>query len=448
MGAAASFDRLFRNADVFTPGGLLPLDLAVTGGRIAALLPRGAGSAAEVIDCTGLTILPGVIDTQVHFREPGLEHKEDLESGSRAAVMGGVTALFEMPNTNPLTDSADALFDKLARAAGRMWCDHAFYVGGHAHNADLLGELERLPGCCGIKVFMGASTGNLLVPDDPTLERILRNGRRRVAIHAEDEPRLQERRGLRVPGDPSSHPIWRDDESAIRATRRAVALARKTGRPVHILHVTTPAELEWLAGHRDIASCEVTPQHLTLAGEEAYPRLGTLAQMNPPIRSAAHREGIWHWLGQGVPDVVGSDHAPHTLEEKGRTYPDTPAGMPGVQTLLPLLLDHMAAGRLTLARLVDLTAAGAQRLFNLAGKGRIATGYDADLSVVDLNGRMTVTRDWLQSRCGWSPFEGMELCGRVVGTVIRGARVMWEGELLGAPAGRPIRFTDTLAGEA
>ncbi len=444
----ASFDLLFRNAEVWTPGGLAPLDLAVAGGRVAALLPRGEGQAEDEQDCTGLTILPGVIDTQVHFREPGLEHKEDLESGSRAAVMGGVTALFEMPNTSPLTDSAEALADKLARAAGRMWCDHAFYVGATAANADQLGALERLPGCCGIKVFMGASTGNLLVPDDATLARVLAAGRRRVAIHAEDEPRMQARRHLRVAGDPSSHPVWRDDESALLATRRAVRLARIHARPVHILHVTTPAELEWLAGHRDIASAEVTPQHLTLAGEEAYPRLGTLAQMNPPIRSAAHRDGLWHWLRQGVPDVVGSDHAPHTLEEKAKGYPDTPSGMPGVQTLLPLLLHHMAEGRLSLARLVDLTSAGAQRLFNLAGKGRIAAGYDADLSVVDLKGEMTVTKDWLQSRCGWSPFEGMTLKGRVVGTVVRGRRVMWEGELLGPPAGRPIRFIDTLEKDA
>lgn len=441
---SASYDLILRNADVFTPSGLQAADLALEGGRIAAILGRGAGNAAVTIDATGLTILPGVIDTQVHFREPGLEHKEDLESGSRAAVLGGVTALFEMPNTNPLTDTADALLDKLARAKGRMWCDHAFYAGATAANADHCAELEALPGCSGIKVFMGASTGNLLVPDDETLARVLASGRRRVAIHAEDEPRMQARRDFRVPGDPSSHPVWRDDESAILATRRAVALARKHGRQVHILHVTTPAELEYLKDHKDIASCEVTPQHLTLAGEDAYPRLGTFAQMNPPIRSAAHRDGIWHWLTQGVPDVVGSDHAPHTLDEKARPYPDSPSGMPGVQTLLPLLLHHMAEGRLTLARLVDLTSAGAQRLFNLAGKGRIAAGYDADLSVVDLKGQFTITKDWLASRCGWSPFEGMSLKGRVVGTFVRGHKVMWESELSGAPIGAPIRFQDVM----
>ncbi|MFQ3666955.1 MAG: dihydroorotase [Sphingomonadaceae bacterium] len=439
---------LFTNAEVFTPAGLLEADLLVEAGRVAALLPRGVGTAAHIRDCTGLVILPGVIDTQVHFREPGLEHKEDLESGSRAAVMGGVTALFEMPNTKPNTDSAEALADKLARARGRMWCDHAFYVGATNANADHLEELEQLPGCCGVKVFMGASTGDLLVPDDATLARVLASGRRRVAIHAEDEPRMLARAHLRVAGDPSSHPVWRDDESAMLATRRAVALAHRAARPIHILHVTTPAELEFLRDHKALVSCEVTPQHLTLAGEDAYPRLGTFAQMNPPIRSGAHREGIWHWVAQGVADVVGSDHAPHTRTEKARPYPESPSGMPGVQTLLPLLLDHMANGRLSLARLVDLTSAGAQRLFNLAGKGRIAAGYDADLSIVDLKGRFTITERWLQSRCGWSPFTGMELAGRVVGTVVRGRIVMWEEELQGSPAGAPIRFTDTLERQA
>ena len=364
--------------------------LAVTDGRTAAILPRGQGAAAETQDCTGLTILPGVIDTQVHFREPGLDHKEDLASGSLAAVLGGVTAVFEMPNTKPNTDTAEALSDKLARARNRMWCDHAFYVGATAANADHLDQLEMLPGCCGIKVFMGASTGDLLVSDDPTLARVLASGTRRVAIHAEDEYRMKDREGLRVPGDPSSHPVWRDDESAMLATQRIVRLATAARRRIHVLHVTTPAELEFLSHHKGIASCEVTPQHLTLAGEDAYPRLGTYAQMNPPIRSGQHRDGLWHWVGQGVPDVLGSDHAPHTIEEKAAEYPNTPSGMPGVQTLLPLLLDHVAAGRTTLARAVDLTSAGAVRLFGLVGKGRIAVGFDADYSVVDLKAKWTV----------------------------------------------------------
>jgi dihydroorotase len=423
------------------PSGPVQVNIGVAAGRIVAI--GGVGDAGVTLDCTGLDILPGVIDTQVHFREPGLVHKEDLESGSRAAVLGGVTAVFEMPNTKPNTDSADAIADKLARAAGRMWCDHAFYVGATNANAPQLAELERLPGTAGVKIFMGASTGDLLVSDDDRLAAVLASGRRRVAIHAEDEARMNERLGERVVGDPASHPVWRDDESALIATRRILQLARAARRRIHVLHVTTPAELELLAAHKDIATCEVTPQHLTLAGEEAYPRLGTLAQMNPPIRSGRHRDGLWHWLDQGVPDVIGSDHAPHSREEKARPYPDSPSGMPGVQTLLPLLLDHVAAGRLTMARLIDLTSAGAQRIFGIVGKGRIAAGYDADFSIVDLKRRWTIEESWLASRAGWSPFTGMTLTGRPMGTVIRGDVAMWEGELAAAATGRPIRFEAT-----
>jgi dihydroorotase len=293
---------------------------------------------------------------------------------------------------------------------------------------------------------MGASTGDLLVSEDRELARVLASGSRRVAIHAEDEARMNARAGERIEGDPASHPVWRDDESAILATRRILKLARDARRRIHILHVTTPAELELIAQHKDIATCEVTPQHLTLAGEEAYPSLGTFAQMNPPIRSAAHREGLWYWLNQGVPDVIGSDHAPHTREEKERTYPASPSGMPGVQTLLPLLLDHVAAGRTTLQRVVELTSAGAQRVFGLVGKGRIAAGYDADFTVVDLKTRWTIEDNWLASRCGWSPFTGLTLTGRPIGTIVRGRRVMWEAQLAERAEGRPLRFESTLFG--
>lgn len=434
----ASFDLKLAGGTVHLPGGPAAQDLWVRDGRVAQI--GGQGDAGAVIDCTGLDVLPGVIDTQVHFREPGLVHKEDLESGSRAAVLGGVTAVFEMPNTNPNTDNAEAIADKLARAKDRMWCDHAFYVGATAANAEQLAELERLPGTAGVKIFMGSSTGNLLVDDDSNLLRVLRSGHRRVAIHAEDEDRMNARAGERVTGDPRSHPVWRDDESAMIATRRILRLAREAGRRIHVLHVTTPAELELLGQNKDVASCEVTPQHLTLAGEEAYPRLGTHAQMNPPIRSGAHREGLWYWLNQGVPDVIGSDHAPHTLEEKAKPYPASPSGMPGVQTLLPLMLDHVAAGRLTLQRLIDMTSAGPQRLFGLVRKGRIAVGYDADFTIVDLKKRWTVEEPWLASRAGWSPFTGMTLTGQPIGTIIRGEQVMWEGQLASQAIGAPLHF--------
>lgn len=433
-----SYDMILRNGTVWTVGGPVRADVGVKDGRIAGI--GVAGDAGETIDCTGLDVLPGVIDSQVHFREPGLEAKEDLESGSRSAVLGGVTAVFEMPNTKPNTDSAEAIADKLARARNRMWCDHAFYVGATADNAEALAELEMLPGTAGVKIFMGSSTGSLLVAEDEHLARVLRSGRRRVAIHAEDEERMIARQGERVEGDPSSHPVWRDDESALLATRRILRLARETGRKIHILHITTPDELALIAANKDISTCEVTPQHLTLAGEEAYPRLGTHAQMNPPIRSGAHRDGLWRYLRQGVPDVLGSDHAPHTIEEKARTYPASPSGMPGVQTLLPLMLDHVAQGRLTLQHLIELTSAGPQRVFGLRTKGRIALGYDADFTVVDLKARWTIEQDWLASRCGWSPFTGMDITGKPVGTIIRGHRVMWEGTLANAAIGAPVQY--------
>jgi dihydroorotase len=434
----ATVDLKLVGGRVHLPGGPVEVAVGVNAGKIVAI--GSVGDAGETIDCTGLDILPGVIDSQVHFREPGLEAKEDLESGARAAVLGGVTAVFEMPNTKPNTDSADAINDKLARAKDRMWCDHAFYVGATAANAPELAELERLPGTAGVKIFMGASTGDLLVAEDDQLARVLASGHRRVAIHAEDEARMNARADERIAGDPASHPVWRDDESAMLATQRILRLAREARRRIHILHVTTPAELELIGKHKDIATCEVTPQHLTLAGEDAYPRLGTFAQMNPPIRSGAHRDGLWSWLVQGVPDVIGSDHAPHTREEKAKEYPASPSGMPGVQTLLPLMLNHVAEGRLTLQRLIDMTSAGPQRVFGIAGKGRIAVGYDADFTIVDLKARWTIEESWLASRCGWSPFTGMALTGKPIGTIIRGNRVMWDAELASQAIGAPVRF--------
>ena len=439
------FDLLVKGAQVVTPNGLGAVDVGVADGRIAALGELDPSNAGEVFQAQGLTVLPGVIDTQVHFREPGNEHKEDLESGTRAAALGGVTAVFEMPNTKPSTTTAEALADKFERAHGRAWTDHAFYVGAAEENVDELATLERTPGCCGVKIFMGSSTGNLLVDDDETLLAVLRSGRRRVAVHAEDEPRLRERLSLvRGGADVAMHPVWRDEETAIRATTRLLRLAREAGRPVHVLHVTTAEEMELLAHHKDIATVEVTPQHLTLAAPDCYEELGTFAQMNPPIREARHRDGLWQAVTAGVVDVVGSDHAPHTREEKAGDYPATPSGMPGVQTLLPLLLDHLSHGRLTLERLVDLTSAGAARIYGIAAKGRIAVGYDGDLTLVDLKARREIGEDWLASKCGWSPFAGRSVTGWPLATVIRGQVVMRDGALQGQPQGRPLSFLGCL----
>ena len=435
---AQSFDRIFAGATVVNHDGEGVRDIGVRGGRIAEIGSLG-GAAGERVDCRGLHILPGVIDSQVHFREPGLEHKEDLESGARAAVLGGVTAVFEMPNTNPQTTTPEALADKLARARGRMACDHAFWVGGTHDNAADIPELERLPGAAGIKVFMGSSTGSLLVADDAGVREILRRTRRRSAFHSEDEARLIERKGLRVPGDPTSHHVWRDEIAALQCTQRLIRIAREVRAQVHVLHISTREEIEFLAGAKDVATCEATPHHLTLSSDD-YARLGTKLQMNPPVRGPEHREGVWRGVAQGIIDVLGSDHAPHTLEEKAKPYPDSPSGMAGVQTLVPVMLDHVAAGRMTLARFVDLTSAGPQRLFGIAGKGRIAVGYDADLTVVDLKRRETIRDGWIASKCGWTPYDGMSVTGWPVGTVIRGSQVMWEGEVLRAGGGEPVRF--------
>jgi dihydroorotase len=438
-----TFDLVLKGATVVNHDGEGVRDIGVSAGRIVALGAIGSGAAAETLDCTGLHILPGVIDTQVHFREPGLEHKEDLETGSRAAVAGGVTAVFEMPNTAPLTTSEETLADKVRRARHRMFCDFAFFMGGTHENVDDLPRLERLPGCAGVKVFMGSSTGSLLVSDDNGIRAILKRINRRASFHAEDEPRLADRKGLRVAGDPSSHPVWRDTEAALKATRRLVHLARETGKRVHVLHITTADEMAFLARHKDVASVETTPHHLTLS-DEAYRRLGTLVQMNPPVRDDRHRAGVWWGLENGVVDVLGSDHAPHTLAEKAKPYPESPSGMTGVQTLVPVMLDHVNAGRLSLARLVDLTSHGPARLFNIACKGRIAVGYDADFTVVDLKARRTIENRWIESRSAWTPYDGVTVTGWPVGTFVRGRKAMWEGTLAPKGEGEPVRFLETL----
>jgi dihydroorotase len=380
----------------------------------------------------------------VHFREPGNAHKEDLASGSLAAILGGVTAVFEMPNTVPPTTTRAAIEDKLARAKGRMHCDHAFYAGATPQNIGALAELESMPGVCGIKAFLGSSTGTLLLNKEEDIFAALKAGRRRVAVHSEDEDRMIARKHLAERGKPQTHPVWRDVESARISTERVLRLAKQAGRRLHVLHITTGEEIPLLAAARDVATAETTPQHLTLSAPECYERLGTYAQMNPPIRDESHRRALWAAVRDGVIDVIGSDHAPHTREEKDKTYPDTPSGMPGVQTLTTILLDHVNKGNLTLERFIDLTSAGAQRIFGIAGKGRIALGYDADFTVVDMGLTRTIENKWIASTCGWTPFDGMKTKGWPVATVLRGAFVMRDFAATGSAQGRPIRFVETL----
>ncbi|MER8991223.1 dihydroorotase [Mesorhizobium sp. M0678] len=442
---APIYDLILTGGTVVNHDGQGFRDIGINGGRIAAIGDLRQASAGETIDCRGLHILPGVVDSQVHFREPGLEHKEDLETGSRAAVLGGVTAVFEMPNTNPLTTSEATLADKVRRATGRMHCDFAFWVGGTRDNAKDAGDLERLPGAAGIKVFMGSSTGDLLVEDDEGVASILRNTRRRAAFHSEDEFRLRERLGERIAGDPSSHPVWRDEIAALRCTERLVRIARQVRARIHVLHISTAEEIGFLEQHKDVATCEATPHHLTLSADD-YAQLGTLIQMNPPVRATRHRDGVWHGVAQGIVDVLGSDHAPHTLAEKAKPYPASPSGMTGVQTLVPIMLDHVNAGRLTLQRFVDLTSHGPQRIFGIARKGRIAAGYDADLTIVDLKRRETIANAQQGSKVGWTPYDGRQVTGWPVGTIVRGRRVMWEGEIVTPGQGRAVEFSEALAG--
>jgi dihydroorotase len=353
--------------------------------------------------------------------------------------MGGVTAVFEMPNTNPTTTTATALADKVSRAQHRMFCDFAFYVGGTRENVDEISALEQLPGSAGIKVFIGSSTGDLLVEDDSGLESIISKLSRRAAFHSEDEFRLRERVKYQVAGDASSHPLWRDVEAARLCTERLIRIARKYNKRIHVLHISTAEELPLLAAARDLATVEVTPHHLTLSSDD-YARLGTKLQMNPPVREARHRDALWAAINSGLVDVLGSDHAPHTLEEKAKPYPASPSGMTGVQTLVPMMLNHVNAGKLSLERLVDLTSHGPQRIFNIKNKGRIAEGYDADFTIVDLKRTETIENKWIESRCAWTPYDGAKVQGWVVGTYVRGRPAMWQGEIAQKAFGEAVTF--------
>jgi dihydroorotase len=436
-------DLILKGGTLVNHDGVGARDLAIHEGRIVGVGDLGEFSAAETLDCRGLHILPGVIDSQVHLREPGLEHKEDLESGGRAAVMGGVTSVFEMPNTKPLTVTEAALADKVRRATNRMYCDFAFYMGGTRENVNQLADFEKLPGCAGIKVFMGSSTGELLVEDDEGVARILAQTNRRAAFHSEDEYRLRQRLSEQVAGNPASHPIWRDAEAARLCTERLVCIARKQRKRIHVLHVSTAEEMPLLAANKDVATVEVTPHHLTLSSDD-YARLGTLLQMNPPVRSKEHQRAIWQALRSGIVDVLGSDHAPHMLEEKTKPYPNSPSGMPGVQTLVPVMLDHVNKNHLSIERFVDLTSHGPARIFGISRKGRIAEGYDADLTIVDLKKKRKIENKWIESKCGWTPYDGYEVTGWVQGTFVRGRKAMWEDQILGNSHGKPIKFMEAL----
>lgn len=429
-------------------GGVVDGDVLILGGKVAAIgsgLTRPDGCA--VLNAIDHLVFPGLLDPQVHFREPGLMYKEDLSSGSLAAIAGGVIGFLDMPNTEPPTISPQALQDKMRRASGNSWADYGFFLGATAGNAERLGEWEDEPGCCGIKVFMGSSTGAargpLLVPDDPTLLRVLRSGRRRVAVHAEDETRLRERyAGIQSGSDVAIHPAVRDVETALRATTRLLDLAEKSGRRVHLLHVSTAEEVALLRERDldDLVTAEVTPNHLHLEAPDCYEKHGAMAQMNPPVRERRHRDALRQALVEGVLDCIGSDHAPHTLEEKQRPYPASPSGIPGVQTTLPLLLTAVRDGWLALEDIVRVTARRPAEIWSIEGKGDLRVGNDGDLVVVDPAISQPLPLSWLRSRAGWSPYIGRALAGWPVTTVLRGRIIHDRHVTCGEPAGEPMQF--------
>lgn len=438
------FDLLIRNGTIVTSEFASRGDVGILDGKIAAIGNLHTSEAQETIIADHLMVMPGLIDTQVHFREPGLEHKEDLESGTRSAIFGGVTGILEMPNTNPNTVSATTLTDKLIRARGKAWCNFGFFVGATTDNIGELGFLERLPGTPGIKIFMGSSTGSLLVAEDENLRNVLRAVRKRCPIHAEDETRNRDRKSL-ISEHPHvrEHPFLRDAESARLATERILRISKETGKPVHILHVSTGDEPPLIAQAKNLGlntTAEVTPQHLYFSAPDCYDRLGTLAQMNPPIRSAEHQEILWRALAEGVFDVFGSDHAPHTLEEKAQPYPKSPSGMPGVQTMLSVLMTFVSQGRLTATKVVEMACEKPAELYGIRGKGRIEVGFDADITLVDPKRTQVFERSMVQSKCGWSPYEGESLTGWVEHVILGGNIVVSSNELLGKPSGQMMRF--------
>ncbi len=435
------YDLIIRNGTCVLPWGEAATDIGVRDGRIAALAVTPHDEAAEVLDASGLHVLPGLIDAHVHLRDPGDAAVESIPTGTRAAILGGIATVFDMPNTSlAITDDA-ALRWKRDYASAHSYTDFAFYVGATRANTGALAGYETRAGVCAIKVFAGSSTGDLMIEDDAGIEAVMRSGRRRVAFHSEDEYRLQARKPSFHAGMPyDTHRIWRDEECAFLGTRRIIALARSTGRPAHILHVSTAEELDYLRDARDVATVEVLVNHLTQVAPDCYERLGGLAVMNPPIRDRRHHDASWAAIRDGTIDTVSSDHAPHPLDAKRKEWPACPAGLTGVQTIVPVMLDHVNAGRLSLSRLADLMAAGPARVYNMTAKGRIAAGNDADFTLVDMKARRTISNDWIATPCGWTPFDGMTVTGWPVATILRGVPVMRDDTVIGPPRGALARF--------
>ena len=437
------FDYVLKNGNAFVGKTIEEdVDIGVKNKKISLIGKIDNNKAKKIYNMKNLTILPGCIDSQVHFREPGLTHKEDINSGTKGAILGGITSVFEMPNTNPSTSTVEALNEKLKIANTNSFCNYSFYIGAVRENIESLNILEKSSGCSGIKIFMGSSTGSLLIEDDKTLEKILANGSRRVAIHSEDEYRLRDRKKIINAKNVSVHvhPVWRDSISALKSTKRLIKIAKKVSRKIHILHISTTDEIELINKNKNFVTAEATPQHLFFSSPDCYNKIGTLSQMNPPIRSKKHQEGIWLGVKKKIIDVIGSDHAPHTLEEKNKEYPNSPSGMTGVQTLVPIMLNFVNQQRIGIHDFVRLTSANPSKIFRMIGKGKIEVGYDADLTIVDLKKKKKIENNWIASKSGWTPYDGEIVIGWPIHTVVNGEIVMSEDQVLGKPKGEKIKF--------
>ena len=430
---------IIKNGTCYIDGKLVNTDITVSGGKIKSIGKADLNNH-KVYDAENKIVLPGIIDTQVHFREPGSTDAEDLESGSRAAVLGGVTSLFEMPNTNPPTANLVEFEKKLKAAKNRMHSNYAFYFGATPSNTDQLAQLKNVEGCCGVKLFAGSSTGNLLVDKEADIEKVISSSDRVVSIHSEDEDIIKLRKKFIRKGDVHSHHEWRNVECAISSTRRVVKIAERYNKKIHVLHVTTKDEVDFLAMHKKNVTFETTPQHLTLYAPDCYDKLGTYAQMNPPLRGKEHYDRLWTAIKNNIVDVLGSDHAPHLKANKDKEYPDSPSGMPGVQTIFPVMIDHVNNGKLTLNQLINLMCENPCRIFGIKNKGFIKEGFDADLTIVDMKKEVIIKDEMIASKCGWTPFNNYKVKGFPVGTIVNGILVMSDGKILVESKGKPLSF--------
>ncbi len=434
-----NFSLIIKNGSCYLNGKVQKADIGILNKKIVKI-GEISDIESNIYDATDKVILPGIIDTQVHFREPGSTDAEDLESGSRAAVLGGVTSLFEMPNTNPPTSNLKEFEKKLQAAKNRMHSNYAFYFGATPDNIEQLTKLKKIEGCCGVKLFVGSSTGNLLVDKESDIEKVISSSDRIVSIHSEDEDIIKLRKKFIKKGDVHSHPEWRNVECAMSSTRRVVKIAERYNKKIHVLHVTTKEEVDFLAMHKKNVTFETTPQHLTLYAPDCYDKLGTYAQMNPPLRSKDHYDRLWLAIKNNIVDVLGSDHAPHLKKDKDKEYPNTPSGMPGVQTIFPVMLDHVNNGKLSLTQLVNLMCENPCKIFGIKDKGFIKEGFDADLTIVDMNKIVTIKDEMIASKCGWTPFHNHKVKGFPVGTIVNGNLVMSEGKIVIKSKGEPLKF--------